>query len=170
MHIFITGEMCLFEHEVVCRTNNVKLAFLLELKYCSGLLPHSTKHRLLLGIIFIAALQVLFYSWIRKSCCEVKTLFTLKYLKPLEKGFKPCSAAAEYGRIYIIVKVMDFTLNSKQTRGLPEITQQNFLQVYYTSLYEPDSVLIRPSMVRNGHLIYVVLGAPRNSSVDKFIS
>lgn len=43
--------MCLFEHEVVCQTNNVKLAFLLELKYCSGLLPHSTKHRLLFGIV-----------------------------------------------------------------------------------------------------------------------
>jgi hypothetical protein len=69
--------------------------FMLELKYCSGLLPHSTKHRFLFGIIFIDALQVLFYSRIRKSCCEVKALLSLKYLKPLENDFKPRSAPSD---------------------------------------------------------------------------
>lgn len=41
---------------------------------------------------------------------------------------------------------MDFTLNSKQVERVPEITQQNFLQVYYASLYILNSVFLRPSV------------------------
>ena len=94
----------------------------------------------------------------------------------MENGFKPCSASAEHGGIYTIVKVMDFTLNSKQIERVPEITQQNFLQVYYASLYILNSIFIRPSSpppmkrVKNGHLIYDVVETPGNSSVDELVS
>lgn len=92
----------------------------------------------------------------------------------MENGFKPCSASAEHGGIYIIVKVMDFTLNTKQIERVPEITQQNFLQVCYASLYILNSIFIRPPPPwkgwKNGHLIYDVVEAPGNSSVDELVS
>ena len=141
-----------------------------------GSYPTQQSYKLLFGIIFIAAQQVLFYSWIRKSYCEVKTLFTLKYLKPMENGFKPCSASAEHSEIYIIVKVMDFTLNSKQIQRVPEITQQNYLKVFmllciYSIPYSyPSPWEVWKKWSFNFYLNYHVAETPGNSSVDEPVS
>lgn len=71
---------------------------------------------------------------------------------------------------------MDFTLNTKQIERVPEITQQNFLQVCYASLFVYTEFHIHKTHPtpwkgwKNGHLIYDVVEAPGNSSVDELVS
>ena len=95
----------------------------------------------------------------------------------MENGFNPCSASAEHGRIYIIVKVMDFTLNSKQmqsSRNKPTKSSPSF----YSSSYILNSIFLTPVTMKssnkkgsfNFYLNYHVAEASGNSSVDELVS